>query len=279
MMGRDKKTLTQRMSDMLLRSRWVSVVPRRGEEEVVDYSKTNLGGPSVLKPESELRSKLFDWPDVAFSEANCVASMFKAEPFKQLTAGDFGVDFTLADGHGTNHRLSNLLREKPVIIASVTLSCPHCSAHASAMANFAESYSQFHCVAVYVPQPHPERPETSFENGKIWEMPYSKGVKQERSLEERRASVLILQKELGSRWLVLADDLRATRVNPFWSTYGPAPRCSYLLDTSGLICHAQLWWEPPRAKKAADAYLKAAANATAGRKQENEEEESKKGSS
>ena len=56
-------------------------------------------------------------------------------------------------------------------------------------------------------------------------------------------------------WTVVADDLSPDRVNPFWSTYGPAPRAAYLVDVSGKIVHSQLWWEPDRSRRALDTLL------------------------
>ena len=63
-----------------------------------------------------------------------------------------------------------------------------------------------------------------------------------------------LQAKLPS-WTVVADDLADGRVNPFWSTYGPAPRGAWLIDVSGTVVHAQLWWEPDRTAAALDRHL------------------------
>mmetsp|Transcript_1725 Transcript_1725/g.2285 ORF Transcript_1725/g.2285 Transcript_1725/m.2285 type:complete len:335 (+) Transcript_1725:186-1190(+) len=282
-----EKTYSQKFSDALFY--WDLIpLPRKLEEESIMYGSTVLGGScSVLRPESKLKEKLFNWPDSNFSNENCVLAKFGFEPYKQMEAGDAAIEFNLVKISSSlklenfdtiknnRQRLSDLLKKgRPVLLCAVATSCPACMAFSSEMESFARDYPQILCVGITVMQPHPEAPEKSFENGTIWEMSYSRGVSQPRTLEGRIEIAQIIQRKLPS-WLILADDLpsiheeeedairreKETKINPFWSTYGPAPRCAYLLDDSGLIVHSQLWWNSDRTRKAADAYLVATGHA------------------
>ena len=238
---------------MMLRSP-LPIVPRRTEEDQVDYENADLTTEG-LRPSEDLEEKLFGWPEDDFSPDNCVTAKFAVEPYKQKSAGEFAVDFALPKVGGGIVCLKNLLSEKPVLVTSVALSCPHCMAWSGAMKSFAEAHPEIHCVAVAVMQPHPQAPEKSFENGKVWDMMYSNGVQQHRTVADRmKFSANVIQKELGDQWTVLADDLDS-KMNPYWSTYGPAPRAGYIIHTTGLIVYSMLWWEPPRAEAGLKAYL------------------------
>lgn len=233
----------------------LSPVPRRTEEaEAYD----DLGAPlSVLRDEQELATKLFGWPDEKLSPSNCCVAKFGHEPHMQLNAGDAAVDFSL----GTFRLRDALASGLPVMVTGGARSCPHCVAFAADMEAFAREYAGkcvFVCVAVM--QPHPAAPEICFETGEVWAMPgsLSAGVGQPATVEARAAEVEFLAAKLPS-WTCVADDLAPDRVNPFWSTYGPAPRAGYLIDVSGRIAHSQLWWEPERSRRALDALLAARA--------------------
>ena len=230
----------------------LSPVPRRTEESE-SYDEA-LGAPlSVLRDESELATKLFGWPDTALSPSNCVVAKFGTEPYMQLGAGTAAIDFTLS-----SFRLRDALASGvPVMVTSGARSCPHCLAFSVEMETFAAEYAGkcvFVCVAIM--QPHPSAPEVCFETGKVWSMPgsISEGVSQPSTVEARAAEAKFLAEKLPS-WTVVADDLSPDRVNPFWSTYGPAPRAAYLVDVSGKIVHSQLWWEPDRSRRALDTLL------------------------
>ncbi|KAJ8602817.1 hypothetical protein CTAYLR_002597 [Chrysophaeum taylorii] len=229
--------------------RWLrsplSPVPRRGEEDAVSP------GDAKLRPETDLSEKLFGWPDIDFAPDNCVISKFGHEPHKQKAAGDVGIDFSLPTTTGTSVRLSELLKKGPVLMCAVAPSCPHCVAYASDMETFAKEVP-ITCLAVTVMSPHPEN-EMCFETGKKWEVPHSKGVSQAKTLEERLRWAELIKEKMPS-WVVVADDL-SDKINPWWSTYGPAPRCAYLVHATGLICHSWLWWEPDQVRTAVQAYL------------------------
>ena len=82
----------------------------------------------------------------------------------------------------------------------------------------------------------------------------SDGVAQPATAEARLGEARFIAQKLPG-WTVVADDLAPQRVNPFWSTYGPAPRAAWLIDVSGKIVHSQLWWEPERTRAAVDRLL------------------------
>mmetsp|Transcript_27454 Transcript_27454/g.35992 ORF Transcript_27454/g.35992 Transcript_27454/m.35992 type:complete len:331 (-) Transcript_27454:381-1373(-) len=208
---------------------------------------------ALLLPQSKLQQGMLSWPQKEFSDKLCVEAKFGAKVYKSLVAGHRAIDFNLLDTKGNAVTLSSLLKTKPVLLTSGQISCPHFQQSVSAMNEFGRRYGPaVHLVCVSSMQPFPAHPDSSYISGKAWETTHTQlcGA-QPRNYEDRVNLANKVKKQLAG-WTVLVDDLPNTRtskpdlgehlVNPYWSTYGPAERATYLIDQSGLIAASQLWF-------------------------------------
>ena len=66
---------------------------------------------SKLAPESALISGCYGWPEQDFSADNNTGGLIVP-----VSAGSSAIDFTLGDIDGVSHRLSALLRDRPVLL-------------------------------------------------------------------------------------------------------------------------------------------------------------------
>jgi len=202
---------------------------------------------ALLLPESDLRQGLLGWPSKKISSSSSVESRFGTRPFKQLQAGHRAIEFTLLDTKGVSVSLASLLDTKPVVLTSAQNSCPHFQSTISAMNDIVRRCGHVaHFICVNTMQPFPAHPDPSPETGKVWETRFSRETgPQPVSYQARLNLACQVQKKLPN-WTVLVDDIPSTdrdRTNPWWSTYGPASRATYVIDRCGLIFTSQLWFD------------------------------------
>ena len=107
--------------------------------------------------------------------------------------------------------------------------------------NASEDYSDVvHFVHVYVPEPHPMRPDPSPYTGRVAEREYSQRP-QARTYSEREAAASEVAAMLEGPQLMLVDEFLPMRSNPVWCSYGPMPNPAYLIDQRGIVRLAQNW--------------------------------------
>jgi len=230
---------------------------QRGGIVSVDPDALPEGPPcSRLRPETELQGRQFGWPEHDFALDNCVRAEFGVEPWIHLLAGDAAVDFTLEDIRGGTVRLGDLLRERPVVLTYGMYSCPAYQISKTAEARLARQYGdRVSFVHVYSVDPHPKI-DNAPDIGRPWQLiPYSRH-RQARTVEGRRELCAEIADNHPICQHVVMDDLDLDgRVNPVWSTYGPAPRPAFLIRQDGLIHTSQLWFTASKLTAAIDALI------------------------
>ncbi len=197
-----------------------------------------------LKPASELSHNCFDPPYTRDSHATLDTFVKK---------GDRATDFTLRDPDGKSHTLSDMLREKPVLLVTGSYTCPRyqddSEARTKAMAT--KYKDDLTTAVVYIVEAHPKGQASPY-NGRSRQKKYS-NRKQQKTYEARAKSARDL--EVGNDALVLVDELSAKFSNPFWCTYGTCPSCSFLINQDGTIEAVHTWHDPPTMKGSIDAML------------------------
>jgi hypothetical protein len=91
-----------------------------------------LGGPLVplaeaalqLRPESDLTSSCYDFPNEDFGRDNSVKNTYGSSPHVLLAEGDSAIDFTLPTITGELVNLKALLEVKPVLLLWGHYTCP-----------------------------------------------------------------------------------------------------------------------------------------------------------
>ncbi len=195
-----------------------------------------------LRPADDLVPSRYGWPAQDFSEENSVKGEFGTEPWLSLRAGDSAVDFTLSDQHGHACHLGTLLATKPVVLTFGMYTCPAYQMSKQAECELASTYAdQVHFLHLYTLEPHPKGSNAP-DIGAPWELHYSTYPQPESHAERIAMRALILADHPPTQHVLLDDLSPGHRVNPVWSTYGPAPRPGFLIRQDGLIDTSQLWF-------------------------------------
>lgn len=80
-----------------------------------------------LRPESELSSNCFNFPEEIFTPDNCIVAINNGNtPYLPMAVGDDAIDFTLHDLDGNAWKLGETLEAtgKPVVMVWGMLTCP-----------------------------------------------------------------------------------------------------------------------------------------------------------
>ena len=210
---------------------------------------------TLLRPDSELVSDPFGWPEKAYSADNCVMQRYGTEPWIGLKAGDTAVDFSLCNETGKLCRLGDYLNSAPVMLTFGMYSCPAYQMSKAAEIRLARTHhQQVHFVHLYTIDPHPKGSNNP-DLGKPWELMYSK-YPQACDYRARLEMCRHILADLPACIEVLIDALPAARnsgapaVNPVWATYGPAPRPAFLIRQDGILDTSQLWLNQRHMSKA-----------------------------
>ena len=193
------------------------------------------GEPAGLLSESEAVRHCYDWPGTNWSRNH------RARLGTRLNTGDRAVDLTLRRPNGNPMVLSDLLQEKPVLLVSGSATCPRYRDNEPHIASIARQFSdELHVAVVYTMEAHP-RSEAN---------PYA-GKRRPTEASDRNQATTWKTRSRDARdlntgqALVLVDDLRGQRSNPFWCTYGPCPNCAFLIAQDGTLAAVHEWLDPP----------------------------------
>ena len=100
-----------------------------------------------------------------------------------------------------------------------------------------------HIVHIYVIEPHPKAPDISPYSAIVWESDYST-ERQPMSYPERVAKAKLVRPFIEGRQTQLVDELSPRSDNPVWCTYGPCPKCGFLIGQDGVIDTVMHWADP-----------------------------------
>ena len=164
-------------------------------------------------------------------------------------------DFRLTDIDGNEVTLTDLVREKPVVVQLGSYSCPVFRYRRFDVQKLQRDFAgRVDFVVIYTQEAHPYDAINPYED-RIWNPLINKAfgvnVAQHRTLEERRlqASATYEAVELDSRFLIDSMD------NAVWRQYGAAPSAAYVLDAGGTIRLRQAWVNPREIRKVLDKLL------------------------
>lgn len=198
-----------------------------------------------LKPASSLEHNCFDPPYTKSNHASIDVTAKK---------GDRATDFTLKDVKGKKRTLSDMLKEKPVLLLTGSYTCPRYQETQDTTKALASTFAdEIHTAAVYVVEAHPKGGPTPY-HGKPKPKKYS-DRKQQTNYKDRAHSARSMS--LGKDVMVLVDELDDDFSNPFWCTYGTCPSCSYLIRQDGTFEAVHEWHDPKTMKQSIEALLKA----------------------
>lgn len=218
---------------------------------------------SHLRSMDELVGKCFGFPISNFNHNNNIQSKYPNDPTHFFDNSDSAVDFKLATLDGQKVVLSELLKEKPVVLIYGMYTCPafqgfyseqNPTSHMSKFDEYAlvEKYAeQVTFLHLYGPEPHPKRPDKNFDTGKIIEFPWST-VRNAKTWTARREATEMIQDDIHPEQLLLMDNLGGPTMldhgmeeppyNPVWCSYGPGARQAFLIGRSGRIYDVQAWF-------------------------------------
>ena len=140
---------------------------------------------SHLRSTADLTGKCFGFPTANFNHANNVAAKYPNDPTHFVEREEDAIDFKLATLDGEKVVLSDLLKEKPVLLLYGMYTCPafqgyysskKTTSHMSKFDEYAlvEKYADsVNFVHLYTTEPHPKKPDKNFDTGMIVEFPWS----------------------------------------------------------------------------------------------------------
>jgi hypothetical protein len=153
-------------------------------------------------------------------------------------ACSFVPDFVLYDTAAQPLQLSSLLAQgKPVLLASVSLTCPIArKAMTEVLADLWPMFAnQIEFVLVYTIDAHPVTPDFSPYSDTVFttQVNYNDSIlcRQPRTYGERRKMAARFQRQFQPHAHVVVDGPE----NEFWRNFGPAPNNAYLIAPNGMI--------------------------------------------
>lgn len=199
-------------------------------------AQTPQVGPPDLRPAADLDQGCYDWPDTEFNRSEHPSGR---ETF--LHTGDAAIDFTLKDVDGKEHRLAQMLEDKPVLIVAGSYTCNIFQKKRKAVTKLARTWSDdITTVVVYNVEAHPKKDPSPY-RGKAWELEYS-DRRQPDSYSDRVKHAKDVS--LGGDVTVLVDALEEGNTNPFWCSYGACPNCAFLVNQEGKLEAVHDWFDP-----------------------------------
>lgn len=218
---------------------------------------------SHLRSMSELVGKCFDFPISNFNKKNNIVAKYPNDPTHFVDNSEDAIDFKLATLDGDKVALSDLLKEKPVVLLYGMYTCPafqgyysskKTTSHMSKFDEYAlvEKYADsVTFVHLYGPEPHPKKPDKNFDTGMIVEFPWST-IRNAKTWIARKSAAEMIQDDLHPAELLLLDNLGGPVMldhgteeppyNPVWCSYGPGARQAFLIGRSGRMYDTQAWF-------------------------------------
>lgn len=216
-----------------------------------------------LLPVSSLIGKCFDFPIENFNHENNILAKYPNDPAHFVDESESAVDFKLATYDGDKVVLSDLLKEKPVVLVYGMHTCPafqgyysekNPSSHMSKYDEWAlveKYYDRVSFIHLYGPEPHPKRPDKNFDTGKIIEFPWST-IRNAKTWEARRTAAALIKDDIHPEAYFALDNLGGPKMldhgveeppyNPVWCTYGPGARQAFLIGRNGRMYDVQAWF-------------------------------------
>lgn len=216
-----------------------------------------------LLPVSSLIGKCFDFPLQNFNHENNILAKYPNDPAHFVDDSESAVDFKVATYDGEKIVLSELLKEKPVVLVYGMYTCPafqgyysekNPNSHMSKYDEWAlveKYYDQVSFIHLYGPEPHPKRPDKNFDTGKIIEFPWST-VRNAKTWESRRSTAELVKDDIHPEAYFVLDNLGGPTMidhgveeppyNPVWCTYGPGARQAFLIGRNGRMYDVQAWF-------------------------------------
>lgn len=210
----------------------------------------------ILRSSDELTSHCYHFPGKDFGKDNNVKTTYGSSPHVLVNVGDLAIDFTLPQVDGTLVTLSDLLKEKAVVLIWGHVTCPAFQGFNSDTMFVGSGYEeekalidtvgkQVTVVHLIGPEPHPLWPYVNFDSGSI-KMNYWSTIPQPQSFAERvSVSAAKVQPYLHPDAVLLVDYLDGPlgRLNnPVWCSYAHAARAAILIGQDGVVLETQTWF-------------------------------------
>eukprot|EP00904_Undaria_pinnatifida_P008240 jgi/Undpi1/4546/HiC_scaffold_18.g07900.m1 len=238
---------------------------------VVLIARGPLSARGELRPQSELTSNCFNFPEDDFDRANCIAAINDGNtPYLPMSVGDDAIDFTLHDLDGEAWNLGETLEatEMPVVMIWGMLTCPgfqglgteppwdECSYwEENALVDEYKNRATF--VHLYGPEPHPVSPATNFDKGIQWQSFWSV-VRQPRSYFERRDMAARISDVIHPAQTILTDYFPGNPYSdlnqPVWCSYVVGARGVTVVSPDGKIFFQRGWFHSSHTALAIDKY-------------------------
>mmetsp|Transcript_21856 Transcript_21856/g.24398 ORF Transcript_21856/g.24398 Transcript_21856/m.24398 type:complete len:221 (-) Transcript_21856:87-749(-) len=192
----------------------------------------------ALGVSSQLSTNCYDWPAKEFTPSDNAGGEYLF-----IHAGDRAPDFTLSDVNGKKYTLSELLKEKPVVVQFGSYTCPVFQRKVEESKVLAKDFPQVTFLVIYNIEAHPKTDVSPY-SGKPWELQYS--IYKQAYTYPDRVKHAIANTELwngfGSQ-ILLIDDLEPNGPNnPLWCTYGTAPNGGWLIRQDSIVDFEQYWF-------------------------------------
>jgi len=153
-------------------------------------------------------------------------------------------NLTMVMDDGRRQPLSQLWKERPVILLTGSVTCTVSRARIPDAASLARKYGDQVSVAVlYTLEAHPSGDPSPYRDSREWQLPLNvqEGIlrKQPHTLEERDHLADELKERLGLSLPVVLDEMN----NRGWTTIGGGPNMAVLVDRNGVVQAKQAWFD------------------------------------
>ncbi|CAM9792404.1 unnamed protein product [Discosporangium mesarthrocarpum] len=224
-----------------------------------------------LRPETDLQSNCFNFPEQSFDSSNCIKCKHGSSPHFMLDVGDQAVDFTLHDLDGQRWNLAEALRdgEKPVVLIWGMFSCPAYEGmgtdppfdkasywHERLLVEKFQDRATF--VHLYGAEPHPLIPDKNFDSGSLLPNFWST-MRQPLTYDERADMARRVLSRTHPSQVLLLDSFpgnpHSDLIQPVWCTYGMGARMATVVGVDGRIVYQEEWLQTDHLAMAIDKYL------------------------
>ena len=158
--------------------------------------------------------------DTTYNYARFHTDAYDFEAFDAPAVGERFADATLWTLEGTQVRLSDYLRDKPLVLETGSITCPMYAASALPMQEIAAARPDFDFVLLYVREAHPG--ERTGAHG---------------SLEDKIATARRSAERHGDRRVTLVDDTEGTAHR----LYGAMPNSVFVIAPDGTVLYRTMW--------------------------------------
>lgn len=211
---------------------------------------------AILRSSDDLTKHCYHFPAMDYGYGNNVKDTYGSSPHVLLAEGDLAIDFTLPRITGEDVTLSDLLKDKAVLMIWGHYTCPAFQGFNSDSKFVGSSYDEektlldavkdkVTLVHLIGPEPHPMWPYANFDSGTV-RMNYWSNYGQPQSFEERvTVSAAKVLPFLHSDAILLIDYLDGATGqynNPVWCSYAHAARAAILVGQDGVVLKQQQWF-------------------------------------